>query len=510
MSGIQAPQALRPCAPKPPSLGRLKGAPSFQEHAAELELMQATGRELQDMANSGKRLVQAATTRLQHGDVEGAVSTLEELGKLRSPREVMGEDLWADPVRRLRLCEANQVAWFMQGHLQCLTLMSFFQRGVLAPKVPDSCRIGIADQDDERYLLGILDALRELERYAVNRGQALDLESIRVCLAAAQCLEQALMQFDFRNSELRRRFDGVKYSVRKFENLAYEVDLALQRAAAAAAAAAASAAASTRVEGAEAASVDAAASAQAAPEKGQDPGEVPSAVAIDLPALAAVKFSYDKFDAMREIVIKRSRDVLKAAKNSIYALQRSDFRKADAELKQCAKEASAIHEELVVQTPTLRGGLFSAALEEMAEALAFRAFRREQRLLGRAEMQAESGLSFPMALHEYLGGLMDLTGEVGRQAIKSTQKGRKATGEVELCLACVDAVHTGARDLPYLPMGLGKKMGGLRGTLAKIEGALYELALLSQGLRVQAPSPAEGGGGEDDEPEQDQKATSRM
>ena len=47
------------------------------------------------------------------------------------------------------------------------------------------------------------------------------------------------MQFDFRNSELRRRFDGVKYTVRKLENLAYEVDLAMQRAAATAAAAAA-------------------------------------------------------------------------------------------------------------------------------------------------------------------------------------------------------------------------------------------------------------------------------
>merc|ERR1719401_1201883 len=89
---------------------------------------------------------------------------------------------------------------------------------------------------------------------------------------------------------------------------------------------------------------------------------------------------------------------------------------------------------------------------------------------------------------------MDLTGEVGRLAIRSTQRGRRAVGEVELCLACVDAVHTGAKALPYLPMGLGKKMGALRGTLGKIEGALYELALLSQGLRVQAPTAGDAGG----------------
>jgi len=44
-------------------------------------------------------------------------------------------------------------------------------------------------------------------------------------------------------------------------------------------------------------------------------------------------------------------------------------------------------------------------------------------------------------------------------------------------------------------MGLGKKMGSLRLTLGKIEGTLYELALLSKsGLQVQAPLA----GGEDD------------
>lgn len=126
--------------------------------------------------------------------------------------------------------------------------------------------------------------------------------------------------------------------------------------------------------------------------------------------------------------------------------------------------------------------------------MAFRAFKREKRLLSRAAMQAESALSFPLALHEYLGGILDLTGEVGRMAIRSTQRGRRAVPEVELCLACVDAVHGGLKELPYLPNGLGKKMGPLRGTLQKIEGALYELSLLSQGLRVQAPAPSDGDG----------------
>merc|ERR1719401_2033859 len=81
---------------------------------------------------------------------------------------------------------------------------------------------------------------------------------------------------------------------------------------------------------------------------------------------------------------------------------------------------------------------------------------------------------------------MDLTGEVGRLAIRRASRGREAQSDIEVCLACVDAVYEGMQVLPYLPGKLNKKMGPLKSTLAKIEGALYELALLSQGGRRSA------------------------
>jgi len=509
MAGIEAPCACRPSLPTAVNLGHLKDRPNFADHVADLEEAQATGKKLQEMASSGRRLTQTASARLHRADLEGAAAALREVAQLPSPREVMGDAHWQDPCRRLRFAETNQVAWFIEGHLSCLSLMSFFEQGVLTPEVPESCRIGIDDQDDERYLLGLIDAMRELERYGVNRGQALDLESIRQCLSIAQCLEQALGQFDFRNSDLRRRFDGVKYCVKKFENLAYAVDLALPRAAASAAASSGGGGggcAAAVAASADGAAADPTGPAAAKTDELQREKKVPI---LDLKALAEVKVRYDRFDAARELVLKRSRDVNKAAKNAIYALQRADYRKADENLRLCAKDASAIYKDLVADFPTLRGGFFSACLEEMSEALAFRAFRKEKRLLSRKDLQEASGLSFDLALHEYLGGIMDLTGEVGRVAIRAAQKGRQAIPEVELCLECVDAVHAGSRELPYLPMGLGKKMGGLRSTLGKIEGALYELALLSQsGLRVQAPMA--GGGEEDEETGNERGGTSKM
>ncbi|CAE7248683.1 unnamed protein product [Symbiodinium necroappetens] len=282
-------------------------------------------------------------------------------------------------------------------------------------------------------------------------------------------------EFDFRNSTLRHRYDSVKYVVKRLETIAYEVDLAQQR------------------QSASLASGTARTASEDPPSevKAQEPAE--TGTAVDLALLGEMKERYDKFTDTRDQVIKRSRDVGKAAKNAVYALQRADFKKADGNLALCAKEANNIWQEHVSTALTLRSGGFTGALEEVAEAVAYRAFLKEQKLLTRAELQQATGLSFELTIPEYLGGLMDLTGEVGRLAIRKASAGREAVGDVEKCLACVEGVFQGVQDLVYLPGGVGKKMGALRSTLLKIEGVLYELALLSHaGIRAaKAPEQAQ-------------------
>lgn len=205
--------------------------------------------------------------------------------------------------------------------------------------------------------------------------------------------------------------------------------------------------------------------------------------------LSAIKVRYDRFDKLREDTLKRSRDIIKSAKNAIFSLQRGTLNKADAEIAAAVRVAVAVHQDLVSHTPSLRRGLFSAAMEELAEAVAYRAFRFEHRMLSRAELQAASGLPFPVTLVEYLGGMFDLTGEVCRLAVRSAQAGHKATQDVERCLACVDGFCASLQRLSSLPGGLGKKVGALRGSQTKIEGVLYELALLTRGgMKVQAPA----------------------
>ena len=44
--------------------------------------------------------------------------------------------------------------------------------------------------------------------------------------------------------------------------------------------------------------------------------------------LAAIKTRYEGYDATRELVIKKCREIQKAAKNSIFAMHRGDLKKA--------------------------------------------------------------------------------------------------------------------------------------------------------------------------------------
>lgn len=272
----------------------------------------------------------------------------------------------------------------------------------------------------------------------MNRGQALDLPSVEICLRLGQSLEEVLMQFNFRNSALRQRFDGVKYSVKRLESLSYEITMARQRA--------------------------------GEPTSLEQP--IATEDALEMEILSDSKRLYEEFDENREQVMKRSRDVVKAAKNAIYALQREDWKRADSQIQLCADQANAIYADFACNSPTLRLGFFSGALEEMAEALAYRAFRADGKLLSLDDMQGVSGLQFPLLLMEYLGGIMDLTGEVGRLAIRSAGQGRDGEENIKSCLTCVEAVYDGVSILPYLPGSLSKKIGPLKGTLNKIEQAL--------------------------------------
>ncbi|KAF4320689.1 hypothetical protein JM18_004535 [Phytophthora kernoviae] len=75
------------------------------------------------------------------------------------------------------------------------------------------------------YLGGVIDFTGELMRLAVVKATSRDVQEVERCKAMVEAISGELIQFDFRNGPMRRKFDSVKYNLRKLENTLYELSL---------------------------------------------------------------------------------------------------------------------------------------------------------------------------------------------------------------------------------------------------------------------------------------------
>lgn len=314
----------------------------------------------------------------------------------------------------------------------------FLDCGRLIP--PSDCQYAT----DEEYLGGALMGLcSDLARYGMGRATARDVESVQAARDLAQEIQNELLQFDFRNGHLRRKFDGTKYSLKTLETLLYEL------------------------------------SVTGSILDSEEPAAKKLKMEILLPVdeLGELRKRMEHRDDLREKLIKNCRDGQKAAKQTIFALHRGDRKKAGRLLAQCE---SCIRKDLlpiVTEEPPLRsGGSFMGVLEEYAEAKLFSVW-----LFGkdgsskRGELLLPEDFEVPLSPEEYLGGLCDLTGEIGRFAV---QRGTaRDTDAVKLSLFTNSCILNAVQTLERLPGGTGKKMDQLRRSVEKIERMLYEMSL---------------------------------
>ncbi|KAL3680131.1 hypothetical protein R1sor_023087 [Riccia sorocarpa] len=79
--------------------------------------------------------------------------------------------------------------------------------------------------DIEDYLIGLCNISSELPRYVVNRVTAGDYECPRQVSAFLSDLFSAFRILNLRNDLLRKRFDGLKYDLKKVEEVLYDVKI---------------------------------------------------------------------------------------------------------------------------------------------------------------------------------------------------------------------------------------------------------------------------------------------
>jgi predicted translin family RNA/ssDNA-binding protein len=373
--------------------------------------------------------------------------------------------------------------------------------------------------DDSEYIGGVIGLAQELNQYSVERSMAMDTASVVLCRDLVDALNGQLMTFDFRNGPLRRKFDSVKYALKRQEDLLYEqslLDMTSHPAPEGGGGQASAKRARKEDDGSSSSSSSSSTSTSSTSSTSSNADADGAAGAateclVDEAEWQAMRTRYEEADAAREEVIKGCRDGQKLSKLAIYSVHRGQLEGPKGALKQLedAQTKTAALLPKVEQFPTLRPGAFNNVLEEYAEARLFLHWVTTRQVLPLSEMPL---LDPVKDVGAYLGGLVDLTGEIGRIGVAHHATKRDLDG-VRECFEATCVVATLLGELP--PSGALKKKGGAVATnLRKLGQVRYELALAEKsGNDRRKPSAAMmddggaggskggggGGGGDDDD-----------
>jgi translin len=168
-------------------------------------------------------------------------------------------------------------------------------------------------------------------------------------------------------------------------------------------------------------------------------------------------------DARREDVINTSRIILKNSKSAIYSLHRKELEHAN-ELIEESKELIARLYRITDVHPHLKQHLENA-LEEYCEACCFYGFIKDRKIPTYKELGLEP--------YTYLGGLSDLTGELGRRSVlEAIAKNRD---EVSAIRELVDDIYGAFARLDLRNGELRKKGDAIKWNLNKIEEVLHDM-----------------------------------
>lgn len=340
------------------------------------------------------------------------------------------------PADHLRTPRPANLSSRMEDYVRYRAYRHFVATGRLLAPLPSAT--------DEEYLGGACMGLaQDLQRYGLAQATARDTESVQAATDLVSDMLDYLLQLDFRNGPLRRKYDGTKYALKALETLLYELAVT---------------------------------SSDEQPAKRQRTESLlPDAELQDLQARMVDR------DELREALIKKCRDGQKAAKQSIFALHRGDVKKAADLMEQCRTCIQKDLWPIVEQEPPLRqGGSLTGVLEEYVEAKLFATWLYGSDLQNPTSTPSGALLKpadfdIDLTLDEFFGGLCDLTGEIGRYAVACGTA--RDTQGVKLCLETNGNIWYALQTMERLPGGIGKKLEPLRRSVEKLERMLYEMSL---------------------------------
>ncbi|XP_064989972.1 uncharacterized protein LOC135627713 [Musa acuminata AAA Group] len=158
----------------------------------------------------------------------------EVLEKAKVQIEVL-KDLFGGLAEILRECPGQYFRYHgdwrseTQAAVSLIAFLHWLETGNLLVHAEAEKKLGLDNSefglDIEDYLIGICFMSNELPRYVVNQVTAGDYDCPKTVLKFLTDLHSAFRMLNLRNDFLRKKFDGMKYDLRKVEEVYYDVKI---------------------------------------------------------------------------------------------------------------------------------------------------------------------------------------------------------------------------------------------------------------------------------------------
>ncbi|MBN2421324.1 hypothetical protein JXB27_03540 [Candidatus Woesearchaeota archaeon] len=182
----------------------------FEEMRKELESFDGVREEIIAMSREIVRLSKKVIYSVHRKEMKEADSAVAQIKKAVKNIIKGSED------SELEYSGSRRIA--LQEYVEAICYYEYVKTG----KVPTHKEVGV---DAESYLLGICDLSGELVRNAINGAIEGDFKNALNVKELVTELYWELSQFDLRNGELRRKYDGIKYDLKKLEDLVLQLKL---------------------------------------------------------------------------------------------------------------------------------------------------------------------------------------------------------------------------------------------------------------------------------------------
>ncbi|GIL98491.1 hypothetical protein Vretimale_3848 [Volvox reticuliferus] len=158
-----------------------------------------------------QKLAKQAVYSLHRGDMQGAA---KQLAKAEAVAAEISPSIAKYPALR-----SGSFAAAVEEYVEARAFACFLEEGRLIR----SDELPLAEP--EEFLGGVLDFTGELNRYAIARATVRDSAAVQLCRDLVDALMGRFLQFDLRNGSLRKKYDSLKYTLKKMEGTLYELAL---------------------------------------------------------------------------------------------------------------------------------------------------------------------------------------------------------------------------------------------------------------------------------------------